>query len=234
VVLAPLPDHVGASTVALLLGCLLPVATWHAVRRTRRLRAVALVDPWLGVHRTIEHAEVVVVPTEALVAVGVPGTRPQVVVSEGLVGAVAPRSLEAIIEHEVAHHTLRHDRYLLVAATVDGTVGRMGIGTRSTAMLRERIECWADDEAARRTGRQAVRRALVEMAAVHRSRGCSDGVRVATRCRRLRAEATVPVRFGFARASAVTFVVVGVAAFVAATSIGPAHHVLEIGGHCLT
>jgi hypothetical protein len=234
VVLAPLPDHLGASTTALVLAVLLPISAWRVVRRARRLRAAATVEPWIGVHRATAHADLVVVPTEELLAVGVPGSRPQVVLSEGLVDALAPRSLEAIIEHEVAHHTLRHDRYLLLAAIVDGTIGRMGIGGRSTAILRERVEYWADDEAARRTGRSNVRHALVEVAAVHRSRGSRDALRVATRCRRLRAGAAAPVRFGLARASVATVATVLVASFAVFSSIGPAHHVLEIGGHCLT
>ncbi len=122
-----------------------------AVRARRRTRA-ARVEPCLGVHVDYGPFDLVTLPTEQLVAVGVPGSRPQVVLSEGLVRTLTPHEVDAVIQHEAAHHSLGHHRYLMIASVVERTLGRLPVVRRSTTTLRNSIEHWADDAAAGAAG----------------------------------------------------------------------------------
>ena len=51
----------------------------------------ARIDPFIGYHRALSEFDVVVIPSTQLVAVGVPGSRPQIVLSQGLVSTLEPR-----------------------------------------------------------------------------------------------------------------------------------------------
>src|SRR5258708_3707011 len=127
---------VGISRAALLcermLGALAPggaVAGWSAAaiaatlpalgcvgwRRTRRGLGRLRIEPSLGEHNHRGPIDVVVLPTPCLLAASIGGTPPQVLLSQGLVAALEPAELEAVVRHEIAHLRHRHDRFLLLA-----------------------------------------------------------------------------------------------------------------------
>ena len=118
-----------------------------AVMRRARLNAQrARVDSCFGHPRWIGRYDVVGVPTAQLVAVGVPGEHPQIVLSEGLVAELPRLELEAVIRHEVAHHRLRHRQYLLTVAVVDQVFGWIPPVRSSVTSIRNAVEQWADLE----------------------------------------------------------------------------------------
>ena len=117
-------------------------AARHARLGARRAR----VDPFFGRHRQMGGYDVVVIPSAQLVAVGVPGVEPQIVLSEGLVAELSSIELDAVIRHEVAHHRLRHRRYLFTAAVIDQVLGWIPPVRSSATCLRNAVEEWADLE----------------------------------------------------------------------------------------
>jgi Zn-dependent protease with chaperone function len=131
----------GLLTVAMTIGAVV------ALRRSRRALARARVEPWWGHHADRDGYELVVLPTPALIALGVPGRSPQVVVSEGLVDELDQSRLHAVVAHEVAHLRLHHRTYLIVVAMVEHTVGALPVIRRSTRAVRATLEVWADDVA---------------------------------------------------------------------------------------
>jgi Zn-dependent protease with chaperone function len=132
-------------------------------RRTRRLQRAARIDEWMGEHRQLAGATLVVLPTDAVVAYATPGSPSQVVVSRGLARVLGADELDAVVRHELAHLRNRHHRDLALAAVVDATLGWMPGLRASTAALRLGIERSADEEAAERPGaREAIRRALLK------------------------------------------------------------------------
>lgn len=137
-----------------------------AVRRSRRALERARVEPWWGEHSSRDGYELVVIPTPALVALGVPGRTPQVVISDGLVDELDPSRLQAVVAHEVAHLRLHHRIYLVVVAMVEQTVGALPLIRRSTLAIRRTLEVWADDVALRseRVTERALQSALLIVA----------------------------------------------------------------------
>ncbi len=145
-----------------------------AVRRSRRALARARIEPWWGEHSDRDGYELVVVPTQSLVALGVPGRSPQVVVSAGLVEELDSSRLQAVVAHEVAHLRLHHRLYLIVVAMVEHTVGALPLIRRSTTAVRNALEVWADEVALRseRVTERALQSALLTVA--DRSDGLDD------------------------------------------------------------
>jgi hypothetical protein len=138
--------------------------------RARRIAVRARIEPGLGHHERCGRHELVVLPTEQLVAVSVPALgacgRDQIVVSEGMVDALGPAEFDAVIHHEVAHLRHGHHRYLAVAAAVDHAFAWFWPARLATAALRVALERWADEEAAQAGGdRGAVRDALLAVTA---------------------------------------------------------------------
>lgn len=132
-------------------------------RRALRVQREARIEPWLGDHRPLHDATVVVLPTDAVVAYATPGSPPQVVLSSGLADALSADELDAVVAHELAHLRNRHHRDLVFAAAVDATLGWFPGVRASTGALRLSIERWADEEVAERPGaRDCVRRALLK------------------------------------------------------------------------
>lgn len=141
-----------------------------AVRRARRGAQLARVDPCFGQHRWFGGYDVVVVPSAQLVALGVPGEQPQIVLTEGLVAELTPAEVEAVIRHEVAHHQLGHRRYLVTATVVDQIFGWVPPVRASTASLRHALEEWADRESTGNSdSRIATLRSALERLAARRA-----------------------------------------------------------------
>lgn len=138
----------------------------RAVRsRARREQRTAHIEPWLGRHHAISNAELVVLPTETVLAYAIPGQPAQVIISDGLAEALTDDELSAVVRHEQAHLRNRHDRYLVLATVVEGALGWLPGVKRSTQTLRLSVERWADEAAADRPGaRDEIRRALLKTA----------------------------------------------------------------------
>ncbi len=154
-----------SAIAALLIGRASKVAR-SARRNARRAR----VDPFFGRHRRMGQFDVVVIPSEQLVAVGVPGNEPQIVLSEGLVAELTAIELDAVIRHEVAHHRLGHRQYLLTAAVVDQVFGWIPPVRSSVVSLRNAVEEWADLESTRSSDtRVATLRSALQRLAVRRT-----------------------------------------------------------------
>lgn len=134
-----------------------------AVRRARYSAQLARVEPFFGRHRRLGGYDIVVVPSSQLVAVGVPGDQPQIVLTDGLVAALTPPEVEAVIRHEVAHHRLRHRGYLMTATVVDQVLGVLPPVRASVVSLRNALEEWADfDSAGGSDSRTATLRSVLE------------------------------------------------------------------------
>jgi Zn-dependent protease with chaperone function len=146
---------VGAVTIAAL--------AYLGTLRARRSRVAVHVEASLGEHRPYGGYEVVVLPTDRIVAVSVPGQPDQVLVSRGLVERLPAAQLAALVRHEVAHLEQRHHRYLRTAVAVEYGFAFAPFARRSTAALRTALERWADEVAAGDSvrARQEVSAALV-------------------------------------------------------------------------
>ncbi|MEW6473888.1 MAG: M56 family metallopeptidase [Actinomycetota bacterium] len=135
------------------------VRAWRTQRRFR-------IEPELGRHEPYGRYELVVLPTDALLALSVSGRPGQIVLSQGLVDVVSPAELGAVVRHEAAHLAHGHHRVLILAAAVEASLGRLPLVRRSVRALRTGLERWADEDAAggHQTGRSTVRNALVGVA----------------------------------------------------------------------
>ena len=140
-----------------------PIRVLLVGRRTRRLQAGARIDPCLGHHRPVDGYDLVVLPTDHVVAFSVGGKRSQVVISQGLLEALRPEEVEAVVRHEAAHLHHGHQRLLLLAGSLEGTLPLGKIVRRSTTALRTGLERWADEFAAGHAdaSRAVLRHALV-------------------------------------------------------------------------
>lgn len=131
--------------------------------RAHREQREAHIEPCLGQHQRIDGTDVVVLPTDQVVAYSAPGPPPQIVLSEGLTAVLSGQELSAVIRHEQTHLRNRHDRHLVLAAVVEGTLGWLPGARRSAHLVRLSLERWADEAAADRPGgREHIRRALLK------------------------------------------------------------------------
>ncbi|MEX0666671.1 MAG: M56 family metallopeptidase [Acidimicrobiia bacterium] len=164
-VLAPLTTAPAA--VGWLAGAAAAVVGWRLVaggRSARALARTARADPWLGTHAAHDDFTLVILPTDAPVAYGAPGDPPQVVVSQGVVDDLSTDALQAVVAHEVAHHRLKHCRYLALVRGIEHSVGGFGFVRRSTEAVRHAVEVWADDVATTYGApRHALRGALAQL-----------------------------------------------------------------------
>lgn len=160
---AVVPGGPAAGWMAAAAAVTLPVLASVGLRRARRTEAVMRVEPGLGEHSAFGDHDLVILPTEHIMAVGVPGARGQIVISDGLVRAIGADELDAVLRHEAAHLEHRHHRYLLLATVLEHALAFCPPIRRSTAALRVTIERWADEQAAgtARESRQVLHRALL-------------------------------------------------------------------------
>ena len=146
------------------------ILAWRSIAVRRKVTAAqraARVEGWLGTHTRDAGLDVVTLPTRDPVAYAVPGRPPQIVVTEGLVGELSEDELAAVLRHERSHVVHGHDQHLVLAASVDATVGWLPGVRRSTAALRLALERWADEDAAAvgEASRPALHRALLKTTA---------------------------------------------------------------------
>ena len=104
----------------------------------------------------------VVAPDAGMYAFALPGSRPGVVVSQGLVDSLSPDELAIVLAHENAHIENRHDRWMLVGQVCSAVNPLM---RHSLLSLRYSLERWADEAAVRTCGsRQLVRETIAKVA----------------------------------------------------------------------
>jgi Zn-dependent protease with chaperone function len=155
------PVGIAAATAAGVIALLASRAAL-GVRRHRMAR-VAQELGWQG--RLGGH-QLVVLPSEELVAFSTAGRPGQVVMSRGLITALSDDELAAVLRHEVAHVRHRHQRYLLLARVVERSLGLLPMVRRGVTALRCAVERWADEAAAgpRSSNRASVHAALLRVA----------------------------------------------------------------------
>ena len=157
--LAPGPTEVGWFAAAL--AVVFPGRAAWLGWRTRHTAAALSIEPGLGRHRTFRGYELVILPTTRVLAYSVhAGLRSQIVISQAVVDQLNADELTAVLVHEHAHLRHRHQRRLVLATLLEGTLAPL---RRCTAELRLALERWADEDAAAHSGRPTVRRALLSM-----------------------------------------------------------------------
>jgi hypothetical protein len=137
----------GGTFVGVVAGSVAVVVVGRAWRGGRgawtRARA-AEVEPWLGRHHHHGDFDLVVLPTEDLVAMTVPASRPQVVVSDGLISRLEETHVDAVLRHEASHRRHRHWRS---SSRCDHRDSSVECAARNYAPSLA-LEAWADDDAA--------------------------------------------------------------------------------------
>lgn len=133
----------GAALAATIAG----TAVLRLTRRCRRARQRATLPSWATgtTAGSVQGVEVIVIPTDEVVAVATPPQ--QVVVSTHVLKKLSGDEFDAVVRHEIAHLTLRHDRHLFLIQTYERLHGWIpGIGAIAD-QLRLAVEKWADLEA---------------------------------------------------------------------------------------
>lgn len=167
------PGGMFAGYVSLIAAVAVPVSVFIGIRRLVVTRRVLRADPWLGEHHLVDGVDVVTLPTRTELAFSLPGTPPQIVVSQGLVDVLTEDELRVVILHEAAHIQCHHSRYLLVVAALAPLFGHIRPLRVSLNTLELSIECWADAVAAPTSeDRQSTRSALLTLS--HTT--CATGV----------------------------------------------------------
>ncbi|MGH2660373.1 MAG: M56 family metallopeptidase [Actinomycetota bacterium] len=214
-----------------------PVLGWVGLARVRAVRGATRIESWLGHHEPFAGHELVVLPTPEVLAVSVPGRPGQIVVSEGLVEALAPVELAVVLRHEAAHLDHRHERYLLLATALEHAFTFLPPVRRSTATLRTALERWADEEA---TGedvsqREALRAALLSLSGALDAPELAAFSAAQTVFERVRAMASAPPRPSLLRRVAIYApgFALGLAVLVATGAwAGEVRLVVAMAGRC--
>ncbi len=136
--------------------------------RARRLLVTSAVSSVSdgAVVREGEH-HYVIVPNLEPSAFSVPGRNPTVVVTQGLVDALPPAELHAVLEHERAHLRYRHGAIIILADLNAACVPWLTAARRFAASARLLIELIADDIAVRQVGADALISALSHPSIAH-------------------------------------------------------------------
>jgi len=90
--------------------------------------------------------------------------RPQVVLTTGLLGLLAPAEQDAVLAHEAAHVRLGHPPILLAGAAIGRSYRWLPPARLAWDRLRRDIEAAADDEAAAAAGAEPLLSALAKVA----------------------------------------------------------------------
>lgn len=131
------------------------------------------------------------------VAYGLPGFRPQVVLTRGALDALTDAELDAVLEHEQAHARGRHDLVVQPFVAWSRTFPFLPPARRAVVAVGGLVEMLADDAALAHCRRPDLRAALGKLADQHfdvTAQG-GDGLRkqLHTRMTRLSAEARPPL-----------------------------------------
>lgn len=153
------PGGASAGWTAAAVAVMMPALGLAGGTKARRGCRSIWVEPGLGEHRRYDRHDLVVLPTAELVAVSVSGVSSQIIVSQGMVDALAPEEFQSVLRHEMAHLDHAHQRWLVLIAAVERSLAVFPPLRRSTAALRAALERWADEAAVQEdAGRRAVLR----------------------------------------------------------------------------
>ena len=187
------PGGFAASVVSAALLITLASRVAGAIARARLAACHVGAEDGLGQHFSHDDHEVVVVPTDRIVAYAVERPRRQVVISEGLCSRVDHTVIGFVIDHERAHIRRGHRRFLLVAAATEAVFDRVPWIVRSTLALRLTVERVADEDAAG-TNMAHRRRAVAGLRSLSQEDGESASEALAFRARLLAKPARGPSR----------------------------------------
>lgn len=234
-----LPGGATLGWLAAVAAVAVPLLTVVGVVRAARNQSGVHVEAWLGDHGHFGDHALVVLPTDRFLAFCSHGPTPQIVVSQGLVAALPPEELVAVLRHEAAHLEHRHQRLLLLVSGLELGLRVLPFLRRSTAALRAALERWADEASAGTSGasREVLRRALlgVTMDMVHPAvAGFSAADTVAERLDALSEDAPRPSTFRRVAAYAPGALIAAVVLATLGAWVGGASHVLASMSHCPT
>lgn len=131
-------------------------STWRTVRARRRNRV--LVD--LVGERNLLLRGTSVVDHDVPVAYCLPGLHPRLVLSRGALSLLTYDELRAVLSHERAHLTQRHDLVVLPFVALGATFPALPAVRTARAEVGLLVELLADDRAARRHDRTHLAQAL--------------------------------------------------------------------------
>lgn len=148
-------------------------STWRVLtaRRAHRQR-LALLSRALP--RPEEGAPIRVLDHPHAVAYGVPGLRPQVVLTRGALETLTPAELAAVLAHEQAHARGRHDLVVQPFAAWHHTFPFLSPARQATVAVGLLVEMVADDEALRRCSAADLASALGKLSAHHLDQTLGD------------------------------------------------------------
>ena len=232
-----LPGRAALGWPAAAVAVAFPAFAGRGALRAYRSQRVMHVESWLGEHGRFGDHALVVLPTDGVLAVCSNGPTPQIVVSQGLVSALSPEELDAVLRHEAAHLEQHHQRFLVVAGALDYSLAVLPFVRKSTATLRIALERWADEAAAGTSGasRAVLRRALLGVTAAVVSSAVPAFSAADTVVERLTALDDEPPRPSALRrvATYVPAVVISATVLAALSSwAGEARHLLAWASHC--
>lgn len=125
---------------------------------------------------THREREFLILPLAEPTALSISDHRCRILVSEGLVQMVDDGMLAAILAHEQAHLTHRHQRILFCLSAVEGGIPFL---RWSTSLVRLGLERWADEVAANHVGRDRVAEALLRVIDLNLEPSCVPAFGVA-------------------------------------------------------
>ena len=149
---------VGVLVLLRLLSVLLASAARTLLARRSNRALVDLVatrNPLLAGARVVEHA----LP----VAYCLPGLRPRVVLSRGVLELLREEEVRAVLAHEAAHVDQRHDLVVLPFLALRSTFPGLRAVRTAVDEVALLVEMLADDRAARRHSREVLARALYKV-----------------------------------------------------------------------
>lgn len=149
------------AVVLLRLLAVLVSSTLRTVQARHRNRVlvdlVATRNPLLRGTHVVDH--------DLPVAYCLPGLRPRVVVSRGVLAALDEEELRAVLDHELAHVAARHDLVVLPFVALGATFPRLSPVRHAREQVALLVEVLADDRAARRHDGRVLARALQKVGA---------------------------------------------------------------------
>jgi len=225
--------HIGLHVAILGVGVLVWGRFWWSARKVwsetsaRRERQRQLADLLGEPHGALPAVRILAEQTPIAYCIPRRGDS-RVVISSGTVESLDDAALQAVLEHERAHVTLRHDVVLEAFGVLHRAFPRP---LRTDAPLRQSqvlVELMADDVARRRCGDQALARAIVALAGSDAPRGTlGAGGDALLRINRLRSPASPAAR----RASAATSLALSVLVIVGPTvtlAVPWMHHAVQL------
>lgn len=145
----------------------LVASTLRTLRERHRHRVlvdlVATRNPLLRGTHVVDH--------DVPVAYCLPGLRPRVVVSRGVLAALDEQELRAVLDHELAHLAARHDLVVLPFVALGVTFPRLSSVRCAREQVALLVEVLADDRASRRHDGRVLARALCKVGAGQAPRG---------------------------------------------------------------